>query len=113
MESYRDLVAGFSTADAEHPSIEHRDGDLTVQFLDWREIPVKIHFPFTIAFRWQDEAVLPANIRDDQSYEVINSCWCAELAQLGVAQPQHRHYKLCFNAAGILDVVSHAPTVVT
>jgi hypothetical protein len=100
------LRVGFSTADAEQPSIEFKGGDLIVQFKDWCERPVSIRFPETIAFTWQDEARLPADIRDDSAYEVINSPWVAELLELGATLVDRHHYKLCFNAAGVLDVVS-------
>lgn len=112
-ESYLELSAGFSTADAERLSIEHHNSELIVRFSDWRETPVTIHFPSTVAYRWQVEAVLPQSIRDDQSYEVIDSHWRAELAGLGIVQPGHRHYKLCFNAVGILDVISHTLQVLS
>ena len=109
---YVPLDAGFSTADAEQPSIEFKGGDLIVQFKDWREQWVSIRFPETIAFTWQDEARLPADIRDDSAYEVINSPWLAELSELGATLVNSHHYKLCFNAAGILDVVSGQLSVV-
>jgi hypothetical protein len=105
-ESYRELAAGFSTADAEHLEVDYRDGDLKLRFVDWRDKSVSIRFPSAVAFRWQVAANLPSDIRDDESYEVLNSHWLAELSQLGATEAQHRHYKLCFNAEGILDVIS-------
>lgn len=104
--SYVPLSEGFSTADAERPSMTYDHGTLVFRFIDWQERPVTIHFVDTIAFRWQDEAELPAEIRDDASYEVIDSPWVAELATLGASERTSRHYKLCLNAVGVLDVVS-------
>jgi hypothetical protein len=111
-ETYRELSFGFSTADAERPEIDFRDGELVVRFVNWREEAVTIRFPFAVAFRWQSDATLPPNVRDDQSYEILDSQWLVELKQLGATEPQHCHYKLCFNAAGILDVISKALEVI-
>jgi hypothetical protein len=105
-ETYRELSENFSTADASRPRMTYDQGNLLLQFTDWREKLVEIQFPFAIAFRWQDEAMLPGEIRDDSSYEVIGSKWLNELTQLDITEARHRHFKLCFNAQGVLDVVS-------
>jgi len=106
--TYRQLAVSFSTADAERPVIEYRDGRLTLQFVDWREQPVTVHFPNVVAFHWQDEANLPPGVRDDMTYELLDSPWVAELEELGAIFGEHHHYKICFNACGVLDVVSGA-----
>lgn len=105
-ETYRQLTENFSTADASHPRITNDQGNLLLQFTNWQENLVEIQFPYAIAFRWQDEATLPGEIRDDSSYEVIGSKWLDELTQLDITEALHRHFKLCFNSQGILDVVS-------
>lgn len=105
-ETYRELAAGFSTADAENPSLDYRNGDLVLCFCNWRDEQVAVRFPNTIAFHWQEEAILPDSVRNDQSYEVVRSSWLVDLTDLGAADTRHRHYKLCFNVAGVLDVVS-------
>ena len=107
-ESYVILSAGFSTADADRPDITYANGDLLVKFKDWREQPVALRFPDAVAFRWQDEAELPASVRDDTPYEVIDSTWVAELRSFNALPPEPHHFMLCFNAAGVLDVVSGA-----
>jgi hypothetical protein len=105
-ESFVTLSAGFSTADADRPDIAYTRGDLLVKFKDWREQLVALRFPDAVAFRWQDEAALPVGVRDDCSYEVIDSAWIAELRGFNVLPRQPHHYMLCFNAAGVLHVVS-------
>ena len=110
-ETFVPLAAGFSTADAERPEVVYRDGELTVRFNDWREQPVVLRFADTVAFRWQDEAALPGHVRGDGSYEVADSAWIAELRPLDALPREPRHYMLCFNAAGVLEVVSGLLTV--
>lgn len=57
---------GFSTADAEYPSIELRSGDVTLDFLDWQNRPVRVYFHDVAGFRWDDEPDLARNnLRDD------------------------------------------------
>ena len=73
---------------------------------DWREQPVALRFPDAVAFRWQDETALPAGVRDDRTYEVIDSACVAELRSFNTLPQEPHHYTLCFNAAGVLCVVS-------
>jgi hypothetical protein len=110
--TFQPLNAGFSTADTEKVAIQYVDGDVEVHLDDWRETAVVIRFPSAVAFRWQDDESLPNHIRDDMPYEVIDSPWVAELSSLGLIgnRPVH-HYKLCFNACGVFDVVSE-PVIV-
>jgi hypothetical protein len=105
-ESFVALSAGFSTADADRPDIAYARGDLLVKFKDWREQLVALRFPDAVAFRWQNEAALPAGVRDDSSYEVTDSAWIAELRSFNALPQEPHHYMLCFNAAGVLAVVS-------
>ena len=69
--TYCQIEPGFSTADAEHPTLEYRDGDLMLQFVDWQEKRITVRFPFAVAFRWQDDGALAPDIRDDMIYEVV------------------------------------------
>ncbi len=105
-ESFVELSTGFSTADADRPDISYTSGDLVVKFKDWREQLVSLRFPEAVAFRWQDETALPAGVRDNTPYEVTNSAWIAALRSSNALPQQPHHYMLCFNAAGVLDVVS-------
>jgi hypothetical protein len=106
-------LSGFSTPDADPPQIAYSDGDLSVTFTDWREQSVALRFPDAVAFRWQDNAALPPDVRDDCSYEVTDSAWIAELCCLNSLPREPHHYMLCFNAAGVLQVVSGRVTVET
>ncbi len=103
---YSQLEPGFSTADAEHPALEHRDGNLTLQFVDWHGEQIVVRFSDAAAFRWQNDENLPPGIRDDTVYEVKQSPWIGELRDLDAITDKHRHFKLCFNANGVLDVVA-------
>jgi hypothetical protein len=105
-ETFVILKAGFSTADADRPDIAFTRDDLLVKFKDWREQLVTLRFPDTRAFRWQDDAPLPAGARDDTPYEVIDSAWIAEMRSCNALPPEPHHYMLCFNARGVPDVIS-------
>lgn len=99
---------GFSTADTEYPSFEFRDGDLTLEFIDWQEQAIRVVFHDVAGMQWNDEAEFHGDdIRDDSSYEVCESEWLAKHISLGTFSESegYRHFVLCFNAAGVLDVL--------
>jgi hypothetical protein len=96
--------APFSTADAESVEVHLVGGDLEVRFLDWQERPVRLQFTGVVALRWDPGAAEGAP-RDDEPYEVLDSPWVATLVAAGEGT-ENRHFKLCFNAASILDVVA-------
>ena len=110
--SYVPISNGFSTADAEMPSITYSLGKLAVHFVDWREHSVSLEFTNVNAFKWQDGTDSLVGVRDDTSYEVINSPWVAELAASNPEFANSRHFKLCFNTIGVLDVVSESIAIV-
>lgn len=104
----------FSTADAESVEAHFVDGSLEVGFTDWRERRVRLAFPDAVAFRWDPLAGEGAP-RDDESYEVIDSPWIEMLIaanQIGSAEG-YRHFKLCFNAASVLDVIARGIQLLT
>jgi hypothetical protein len=95
---------GVHTADAEDVQVHFSSGELVLSFVDWQEQPRRKVFADVLAFRWQefDEE----SIRDDVVYEVERSDWLARQARLqGVPGDDYVHYKLCFNACGMLDVL--------
>jgi hypothetical protein len=100
-----DAGLGLNTADAESVTVRYAaGGELVLEYVDYREQPVSFGFADAIAFRWQefDEE----GIRDDVAYRVVDSPWLARQAELqAVPVEQYAHYKLCFNAAGCLDVL--------
>ena len=106
---YEPLRETFSTADAEYPQVVSERGCLRVAFRDWREKLVTLLFHDVAAFSWDDgDAAVDANHRDDYSYIVRDSPWLARHREVGTLMPSedHRHYKLCFNAAGVLQVLA-------
>ena len=115
IEKAIELKEGFSTADAEYPSISLKDGNLSVQFIDWQENPVNLSFKNTCAVKWQETFTLGPETRDDMSYEIENSAWIAEHRAQGARAPEEplRHFKLCFNACGVLEVIASQIEVTT
>ncbi len=106
---YELLGAAFSTADAEYPRIITERGSLRVTYRDWREELVALVFHEVIAFVWDDgDAAVDLAHRDDCSYVVHNSPWLSRHRQVGTLTPSesYRHFKLCFNAAGVLQVLA-------
>lgn len=97
---------GFSTADGEKVTLQFDGGDLTLAFTDWQEHLVRVVFRDVLAFRWGQEA--KSNVpRDDTTYEVTESPELSrELLLDGIrGENTYAHYKLRFNACGVLDVL--------
>jgi hypothetical protein len=97
------LDVGFSTADAECPSFGMGDAGFVLEFRDWRERPIRVAFENTAGLRW--EAFDDGN---DHIYEVADSEWVAALLRTNEYTESDglRHFRLCFNAHGILDVLA-------
>ncbi|MBK7839072.1 MAG: hypothetical protein IPJ49_15660 [Candidatus Obscuribacter sp.] len=66
---------GVSTADADQIQLQFVKGDLSLTFLDWQEHQRKLVFQDVIAFKWQELDLSEFDIRDDTTYEVIDSVW--------------------------------------
>jgi hypothetical protein len=108
-ESFEPLSVPFSTAEAERPVLTFWDGQLRVRFFNWWEREVILNFQGVVAFSWDDgDACWSDAHRDDSSYTVAGSEWIQRHLDVGtiMAGDGHRHYKLCFNAVGILQVIS-------
>ena len=114
-ETFEPLDASFSTADAEAPVLAYEGRALRVRFLDCRERSIELVFHSAIALSWDegDPASCAAH-RDDACYIVAGSDWLRRHVEVGTleAASSHRHYKLCFNAAGVLQVIATALEVV-
>ncbi len=98
----------FSTADAENPEIFFFNGTtLWLKFFDWREQVFRIEFSAIVAFSWNQEEVDHKEMSDDCVYEVQNSNWLKKHKEIGTVWniENYKHYKFCFNAYGILDVI--------
>jgi len=108
-ERFIEANLGVHTADGERVELALADGRLVVRFVDWQDEPRELLLPGTLAFRWQDDDGGGAP-RDDTTYEVAGSAWLeAQLDRSGLwGNDRYRHYKLCFNAAGTLDVICQA-----
>ena len=100
----RRVNLGLNTADAEQVGIAFVNGALVLDFVDWQERPQTRTFQDVLAFRWQefDER----DIRDDTTYEVMESAWLIRQAELQAVPPgDYAHYMVCFNACGVLDIL--------
>jgi hypothetical protein len=105
-EKYEPVDLGFSTADGERPELRFVNGDIKFSFVDWREELVRFTASDVRAFSWVEVSDVP-EIRDDCCYEVYDSDLIQKYRSLNLisAEPAYRHLKLCFNAAGVLDIV--------
>lgn len=99
------LNSEIHTADAEQPRFEFGQGRVDLDFVDWQENPVKVRFEDVVAVRWQDAGSGGPEERDDCVYEIVDSEWLGLHLEQQVAEPDHRHVRLCFNACGVFDVI--------
>ena len=107
-ESARLLEPAFSVSDAEYPQFALRDGRLVLEFVDWQERSVRVRFPNAAGVKWQELDSRGPEDRDDSVYEIVDSSWLAEyLANDATTLAEGlRHFRLCFNAWGVLDVLA-------
>jgi hypothetical protein len=99
---------GFSVADGENIKVSYENQALRVSFVDWQEKPITFLCHDTVAFRWQEaEYILSDKERDDSPYKIIDSAWLRlhEEQSMTWEGPTFHHYKLNFNAAGILEMI--------
>ena len=106
-EQYIPLKDAIHTADAENPRLVFANGEMIFRYTDWQEIEREIKFFDVVGYKWQDEVEIGFPERDDMPYQVKESKWIEELKNLHVidSNDEYKHYKLCFNACGVLDVV--------
>ena len=107
-ETAKLLQPDFSTADAEYPEFFLRDGVLVLEFTDWRERAVRVRFANAVGVKWQELDSSGPEERDDSVYEIVGSAWLAAHLAAGVrdAGEELRHFRLCFNPTGVLDVLA-------
>ncbi len=99
---------GFTVADGERVRLLYIEDDYTliVCFTDLEDEEVCFMCSNTLAFQWQRaEYFLSNEERDDSAYEVCDSAWLRIHREQGYAYHNHRHFKLNFNAAGILEIL--------
>ncbi|MGY8768213.1 MAG: hypothetical protein ACKVH8_07265 [Pirellulales bacterium] len=108
---YHPADIDINPADAEDVRLQFESGDLVLSYLDWKDVPHAWRFQCTLAFKWDDELDF-SEIRDDSCYEVQESSWLSRQAKLSAVEPaNYTHYKLCFNACGVLDVICESVKV--
>jgi len=107
-EIARRLEPGFSVADAEYPSFDLQDGVHSLRFRDWRERNVHVRFSNAVGVKWQELDSTGPEDRDDEVYEKENSAWHEAYlrSEARTTNDALRHYRLCFNALGVLDVLA-------
>jgi hypothetical protein len=99
---------GFSVADGERIEVAYEAQSLRVSFIDWQEKRVTFVCRDTLAFRWQEaEYTLSDEERNDSTYEVMDSAWLRQHVDQNMTWEgsTFQHYKLNFNAAGILEII--------
>ncbi len=97
----------FSIADAENVEciFKGKGSSLLLIFCDWSEQIWRIEFTEVIAFSWNLDELFYREIHEDYVCEVENSDWIKKYKEIGEPVEKHKHYKFCFNAYGILDVI--------
>lgn len=96
MPNAKQIDPGFTTADADHPSMSYKGGDLQLRFVDWRQRTVLVTFHAVSRFEWSDE---PDDYFEGEPYDgtcvIRRSGWIPRIAA-GDCQ----HYRLNFNTVG-------------
>ena len=94
---------GFSTADAEHPSLKFAEGQLELTFRDWCAVNIHVVFRGVWRFEWLDEVPDGDEItgeRRDGTSVIHDSSWIPVTATEAC-----KHFRLHFNeCCGRLDV---------
>lgn len=103
------IAPGFVVADAGVPSLQTINEGLEVRFVDYRKQSVEVVFRDAVAFSWEqtDYSLLDGE-RYDSTHIIHHSSWLQKyIAQNVIFQREaYRHYRLNFNAAGILQVIA-------
>ncbi len=96
MPNARRIDLGFTTADADLPTMSYDSGVVRLRFLDWRERPVVVTFRGVSRFEWTDEPddFFPGEPPDGTCI-VQKSGWIPPMAAVAC-----QHYRLNFNACG-------------
>jgi hypothetical protein len=96
MPTAEQIDPGFSTADADYPSMNFDNGNLQLRFVDWRERSVLVTFRDVRRFEWADK---PDDSLEGEPYDgtcvIRKSGWVSR-----IAADECQHYRLNFNACG-------------
>ncbi len=99
---------GFSIADAEDIAFKFDGSDLVLEFNDWKEEHISIRCENTLGFKYQGAEYEIDEIERFDSCHIVNeSDWVKEHLKQGEAWENENwiHYKLNFNAAGVVEVL--------
>jgi hypothetical protein len=102
--SFAPRYIGIHSADAEHVSLAFQDQELHVSYVDWQEERKTVTLVEVFAFKWQERDPDSAP-RDDTTFQVLNSTWLYEQTHGVPGTDSLVHYKVLFNACGVLDVI--------
>ena len=101
---------GIHSADAERVSLVYRHQDLSISYVDWQDVPRTVSLGQVLSFKWQ-ERDMEAAPRDDTSFQVLDSTWLHEQTHGMPGTESLVHYKILFNACGVLDVICGEVTI--
>jgi hypothetical protein len=107
---------GFDVADGERIQVSYENQTLRVSFVDWQEKVVSFNCHDTLAFRWQEaEYFFSDNERYDSCHEILDSGWLHQHQEQGLIWQgtTFHHYKLNFNAAGVLEMICSRLEMIT
>ena len=116
MPTYRQIDFGFSTADGEDVRLEFNGDEIQFSFRDWQEKPIHFKLSGVLAFSWGEAEFLDIpEIRGDVTYEVLDSDLIQKYRAANLLMPteEYRHFKFCFNASGVFDVLCTGISVAT
>ena len=82
----------------------YQDQALKVSYVDWQEEPKTVVLGEVFSFKWQ-ERDLDSAPRDDTTFQVLESTWLREQTNGMPGAESLVHYKVLFNACGVLDVI--------
>ncbi|MEZ6186906.1 MAG: hypothetical protein R3F62_18080 [Planctomycetota bacterium] len=104
---FEPIDLGFSTVDADGVGLTFDKGDVVVRFTDREDADVCVAFREVIGFSWNDELDAPLH-PEDAVLRVDDSPWLATQLELAATEDPatYAHYRLCFNACGVLDVLT-------
>jgi hypothetical protein len=96
MPTVKQVDPGFTTADADCPSMSYDGGSLELRFVDWRGRAVLVTFHNVTRFEWSDE---PDDYFDGEPHDgtcvIRKSGWVPR-----TAAHECKHYRLNFIACG-------------
>ena len=103
-QTFTPKYIGIHSADAERVSLAFQDQELRISYVDWHEEPKTVTLGEVLSFKWQERDSDSAP-RDDTTFQVLDSTWLREQTHGVPGTESLVHYKVLFNACGVLDVI--------